>query len=99
MRASVAGLEYEFLCDTKIRANLNLYFSMKKRYDFSFSQQEEKDFVESVSQWIGRQTQIIIPQSTGKLLEMIARHCSDDIVILQKRSKQDIWELLNQIDA
>lgn len=79
-----------YLFSTKHREYLELYFKMKNRYDFSFTEEEKEKFIQECINFIGYYDIIIYPETSGSILPLLAQKCSNQSFCILKNSKEFI---------
>lgn len=90
------------LKDIKNKDMLNQYFKFKEKYDYKFSQSELDVFLEEVSKKILSINEnipfqtVFIPETGNKNLIKLAKLITKNVIIVNKKSKNEIIQELNQ---
>ena len=90
------------LKDIKNKDMLNQYFKFKEKYDYKFSQSELELFLEEVSKKILSINEnipfqtVFIPETGNKNLIKLAKLLTKNVIIVNKKSKNEIIQKLNQ---
>lgn len=88
------NIEFKYLFSTKDRNQIEKYFKMKKKYEYKFDEQEEKEFIDDVVKTIGTYDIVIHPQTSGYLLNDIAKRIGSKVIEIKKNNKSFIREKL-----
>lgn len=93
----IGNINFSYLFSTKDRSNLEMYFKLKDKYEYSLSDEEINDLKNKTLTEFGYYDVVIVPETKGKHLHNIAKHIGKNVVIVKKRDKADIIEdLLSQ---
>lgn len=93
----IGNIDFSYLFSTKDRANLEMYFKLKDKYEYSLSDEEVNELKNKALTEFGSYDIVIVPETKGKHLHNIAEHIGKNVVIVKKRDKTDIIEdLLSQ---
>jgi hypothetical protein len=91
------SFEYSYLYDTKIKENLNLYFSFKDKYEYKMTQEKLFSIKQKLMSNVDKFDVIVYPETKGEYLKDIALYLAKELICVQKNSILDIKEMvLNQ---
>lgn len=99
MKTQIQNIEYDFLFDLKDRENELKYFKMKNKYEHQFSPEEKELFQEEISNKLSDLLKeidvLIIPETSNQCLLDIIKLTKKDVIILEKNTKENIIQDLN----
>lgn len=82
-------ITFSYLFSTKDRAQLEMYFKLKNKYDHELSSDELNDLIQAVKAF-GEYDVVIHPETTGLHLTELAFSISDQVVVIAKNNKSYI---------
>jgi hypothetical protein len=90
------SFEYSYLYDTKIRENLNLYFSFKDKYEYALTEKKLNFIKEKLKSNVDKYDLIVYPETKGAYLKEIALYLSKEIICIPKNTIVDIKEQVSK---
>lgn len=86
-------MDFSYLYSTKDRDNLEQYFKLKEKYDYTLSNDELESLKNDVKAF-GHYDVVLHPETTGKYLHILAAELGDKVVCIEKNDKETIKTLV-----
>lgn len=88
---------FSYIWSTKDRDSLEQYFKLKEKYDHELTKEDLELIIEKSKSEFGFYDLVIVPETKGRYLNLIAEHLGKKVFIVKKRKKEDIMiDLFNQ---
>lgn len=88
-------MDFAYLYSTKDRDNLEQYFKLKEKYDYTLSNDELEALKNDVKAF-GHYDVVLHPETTGKYLHILAAELGEEVVCIQKNDKETIKSLVSE---